>query len=108
GAAEPSVPWESEWDFVEHRIDSSNRNALLVGGAGSCHGAPSEDRQGHSEGPNHDSDRVSQASSDRGGKSTRRGRPWRCNRLPARRSPRGPWRFPVENDDVETDAENPR
>ena len=26
--------------------------------AGSCHGAPSEDRQGHSEGPDHDSDRV--------------------------------------------------
>src|SRR5439155_9088534 len=32
GAAGPSVPWESEWDFVEHRIDSSNRNAHLVGG----------------------------------------------------------------------------
>src|SRR5438093_12380321 len=32
GAAGPSVPWESEWDFVERRIDSSNRNAHLVGG----------------------------------------------------------------------------
>src|SRR5438132_7849327 len=32
GAAGPSVPWESEWDFVEHRIDSSDRNAHLVGG----------------------------------------------------------------------------
>src|SRR2546429_6011943 len=32
GAAGPSVPWESEWDFVEHRIGSSNRNAHLVGG----------------------------------------------------------------------------
>src|SRR6266480_425774 len=32
GAAGPPVPWESEWDFVEHRIDSSNRNAHLVEG----------------------------------------------------------------------------
>src|SRR5437773_11213842 len=32
GAAGPSVPWESESDFVERRIDSSNRNAHLVGG----------------------------------------------------------------------------
>src|SRR5437660_11624402 len=105
GAAGPSVPWESESDFVEHRIDSSNRNADLVGGGWilpwSAVGRSSRSLGGAR--PRFRS--SSQASWDRGGKSTHRGRPRRFDRLSARSSPGGPRRFPFENDDVGTDAE---